>query len=154
VCGEVLREKSSPSDGEIRTVGKRIEDRFLSHLNLSRESTCYQKKLVNFWNQNQNKFICKASIHYGRKHLFKVVADLQMYNPVLLEYFLKEGQKYKRNVNAYEMKKGKRETTLDYLYDIETGKNSFLNYNIPEINELIEILEDEYGALRGRELKL
>jgi hypothetical protein len=32
------------------------------------------------------------------------------------------------------------------------GFNISQSYNIPEINALIEIIEDEYGALRGKDL--
>jgi hypothetical protein len=38
------------------------------------------------------------------------------------------------------------------LYDIKAGVNVFENYNIPEVFELIELIEDEYGALRGKDL--
>jgi len=152
VCGEVLREKSSPSHSG--KVGGRIENRFLSFLKMDRQTPNYLQLIVSFYNQYQNSFICKANIHYGKKHLFKVVIDMQMYQPVLFEYFLQEDRKHLFSVNAYELKKGKPETLLDYLWDIKTGVNSFQNYNVPEVNEVIEIIEDEYGALRGKDLQI
>lgn len=154
VCSDIMIAHTSPNKQAVKQVGFAIESTILKHLKLTRQSKNFEKSIASFWNKNHNDFICKANLHYGKKHLFKVVVDMQMYTPVLLDYFLKEDQKYKIDVNAYEMINGEPETTLDYLYAIKSGKNSSRAYNMPEINGLIEVLEDEYNALRGKELKL
>jgi hypothetical protein len=152
-CLKLMQAKGSGSKTLLEGAAKSIEDILLAHLDLTRSSKDFEKKVTKFWNKNHNNFICGANTHYGKKHLFKAVLDMQMASTVLLGFFLKEDQKYKMNVNSYEMIRGKPETVLDYLYNIKAGKNSGLNYNIPEINELVEILEDEYNALRGKDLK-
>ncbi len=162
VCGEVLREKATlwigdeerASTSHYSKVGERIDNRFLSFLKIDRQTPNYQQLIASFYNLHQNNFICKANTHYGKKHLFKVLIDMQMYQPVLFEYFLHEDRKNLFSVNAFEIKKGKPETLLGYLWDIKTGINSFQNYNIPEVYEVIEIIEDEYGALRGKDLQI
>ena len=57
-------------------------------------------------------------------------------------------------MNSYEMVDGVPETLLDYLHDIKSGKNTTLEYDIPQIIELIEILEDEYNPIRGKDIVL
>lgn len=147
--------KGSLHKDAIRNVGYEIETRLLIYLKLTKSHKNHEnheKSTTDFWNQNQNNFICKANTHYGKKHLFKVVIDMQMYTPVLLDYFFQEDRKQLFEVNAYEIVNGKPETLLDYLVDIKMGFNISQSYNIPEINALIEIIEDEYGALRGKDL--
>jgi hypothetical protein len=152
ICAEVMRAKTSTSRELLNKVGRNIEDRFLINLKINRQTENYQQQIIQLYNRHQDQFICKANTHYGKKHLFKVVVDMQMYSPVLLDYFFKEGREYMFEVNAYEIVGGKPETFLDYLYDIKAGVNFFENYNIPEVFELIELIEDEYGALRGKDL--
>jgi hypothetical protein len=152
-CLSLMHAKGSGVKNLVNGAGKAVESIFLKHLELTRDSRKYEQKIAQFWDKHHNSFVCPENTHYGRKHILKVVLDMQMYEPVLFDFFLKEDQKYKLNMNAYEMVNNNPETVLDYLDDIKNGKNLSFNYNIPEINELIEILEDEYKALRGKDLK-
>jgi hypothetical protein len=152
VCSKALHAHTDSSKEGANKIGTRIENLILSHLQITKNKKEYKKMISEFWNTNHNKFICEANTHYAKKHLFKIVIDMRIYDHVLLNYFLKEDQVHKFNVNAYEVVNKKPETVLDYLYDIKTGLNSSRPYNIPEIEELIEVLEDEYGALRGKDL--
>jgi hypothetical protein len=154
VCSKIMHAKNSQNKEIVDEVGKSIEKILLSYLDKSRSSKNYKKEIATFWNKYHESFICKQNTHYGNKHLFKVVVDMQMQTPVLLDYFLHEDNKYKINVNAYEIVEGKPETVLDYLDNIVTGNGGGLEYDIPAIKELIEIFEDEYKGLRGEELKL
>jgi hypothetical protein len=148
VCSGVQRD-----GGDIEVlnkIGRDVEAIFLRYLKISEQTPNYQKHIVQFYNRYQNQFICKATIHYGKKHLFKQIVDsMRGMTPLLLEYFFQEDREHVFDVNAYEMVNGKPETFLDYLYDIKNGVNEFRAYSIPEINGLIEVFEDEYGALRS-----
>ncbi len=144
--------------GELKNIGEILEKQIFKYNGWSKSETHdYKLRYKQFMDLHKNEFICKDTLNHHRQHLFKRVVDMKVYTPVLLNFFLKEGQEdqHKLDMNAYEVNQdGTKETILDYLKGIAGGAiKPDQRHNMAQIKDMIEILEDEFGALSGAELK-
>ena len=128
-----------------------FENSILSHLGVAVDSPDREKHISKFFNENNAKLICGEDTDEfirPNEHILKRSIALSEYDFLL---HAANSSKYTLDWNFYEMVDGKKETILDYLDMIINDEELALEYNIPELKELITVLEQS-GGKRGKEL--
>lgn len=149
----------------IRTRGMReepglvIENYILSFNGWDRSMPDYRALVSRFLNENGAEFVCANNTEiYPPQHFYKRVVNIQMYNQVLMDFFLQadanENSLYGLDFNVVEFgDDGEGETLLDYLDAILARPDVDENYDAGEIRELRETLVLFYGAKNARDLQ-
>ncbi|WP_370477074.1 hypothetical protein [Tamlana flava] len=153
--------------------GEKIEDVFLAHLKITRNTPDYKSQILDLWNTYSNCFVCKTKsaikpeLRYPT-HFLKRVVDFDMQAEVFDDFLLNDSEEFPIDVNAIEMVDGKGETLLDYLNKILSYPSEYkrdagyefeyfvapngIFYKGTVIKELREYLIEDYGAKKASEL--
>ncbi|MBD65030.1 MAG: hypothetical protein CME62_07470 [Halobacteriovoraceae bacterium] len=135
----------------------RIEDVFLRHLNINRNTPNYKNQIFELWNQNADSIICENS-SLVKPHLrtpqqfMKRVIDMNMDGLVFNEFLLAPDDGQTVNVNAVQVVNGEEETVLDYIEGILEDSSQHEHYDINEIFRLRHHLVNNFGALNARDV--
>jgi hypothetical protein len=157
-----------------KDIVKVVEDKILSHIKISRATPNYNDKIITFWNENKNDFICKGKVTEKTReseHLMKRAVALSIHNKVFYNFLLNNPN---TDVNAIEwvigdpaaseylseMQKvthapwgtGEPETILDYLDKILADPEASIRYVISDIKRLRKMLIDYFNAKTAKEL--
>jgi len=135
--------------------GEKIENHILDHLAISRQTEGYKTQVAGFWNANAQHLICTDTVAKLRGPILfmKRVVDMEMQKTILYGFLLSDPEDYAVTVNHTEFYNGKAETMLDFLDGILRDKARHVDYDIDEIQELREVLIEDYGAINARDLK-
>ncbi len=137
--------------------GEKIEDIFLYHLGITRDTPNYKQQVLELWNMYANCFVCelesfkKPHLRYPT-HFLKRVVDFGMMTEIFDEFLLEDSEEFPIDVNAVELVDGKGETLLDYLNKIIADPSKHIDYRLNVIKELREYLIEDYGAKTAAEL--
>ncbi len=116
----------------------------------SGSSKDFPKYFNKFLNDNNQNLICpafKAGVEsYPKQHFYKMLLA-SGFEEVFDEYFF-DFDDGDINYNAYEIVDGKKETIVDWAEKWKLRRNA----NVADIEDVIEILQDEFGAKRGIDL--
>ena len=130
-----------------------IENYFLDYNGWTRETKNYQAKVVQFWNENSENFICtNHRQRYKDQHFVMRVIEMRMYSPILIDWMMKDGKLYPFDFNAIQNLEGKRITSLDFIDSIINDPSIHPDYEMSEIRELREILVTFYDAKHAAKL--
>ncbi|WP_370477068.1 hypothetical protein [Tamlana flava] len=142
--------------------GEKIEDIFLYHLGITRDTPNYKQQILEFWNTYSNCFVCelesskKTELPYPT-HFLKRVVDFGLMTEIFDEFLLEDSEEFPIDVNAIEIVDGKGETLLDYLDKIIANPNRHQDVDdidnwLRVIKELRDYLIEDYGAKTAEEL--
>lgn len=137
-----------------KDIVKVMEDQILEYMKISRSTPNYKDKIITFWNDNKNGFVCHGKMNSKTReteHLMKRAIALSIHNKVFYEFLL-DTEDVEINPNAVEYVNGQPETVVDYLDKILADPNSSRKYVISDIKRLRKDLVNYYGAKSAREL--
>ena len=116
----------------------------------SGSSKDFPKYFNKFLNDNNQNLICpafKAGVEsYPKQHFYKMLLA-SGFEEVFDEYFF-DFDDGDINYNAFEIVDGKKETIVDWAEKWKLRRDA----NVADIEDVIEILQDEFGAKRGIDL--
>ena len=137
--------------------GEKIEDIFLAHLKIDRNTPNYKQQILDLWNTYSNCFVCKSpstlkpELPYPT-HFLKRVVDFDMQGEIFDEFLLNDSEEFPIDVNAIELVDGKGETLIDYLDKIIADPSKHKDYKLTVMKELRDYLIEDYGAKTAAEL--
>jgi hypothetical protein len=113
-----------------------------------------QRKLVEFWNHYVLGMICpSASNLFDQKHLYKRIIELGVHRGALTKYFLRDNIEFPVDMNAVEIgKDGKPTTILDYLDEILTTPELRRIYNAGRLMRLRRLIVVRFDGKRADEM--
>ncbi len=113
ICSQLQISKTTGDED----TGERIENHFLTHLGITRETKGYQLLITNFWNSHSQELICDngASGMRNPQAFMKRAIDMGMEGSALYDFILTDEDEYPVTVNHVQIVNGKKETVLDYV---------------------------------------
>lgn len=148
LCVRVLSARNATGE-DIPTL---IKNEFAKHLGINVTDPDYQTKVTQFWNANQNDFICsgKLSTQYREsEHLLKRMINLNEDSNFFYNFLLDD---MNVRVNAVENVDGKPETVIDFIDKILLTPEKQRYYSFDKLKKLRKMLVDYYGAKKAIDL--
>ena len=145
LCLSVLSARNATGE-DIPTL---IKNEFAKHLSINVADPDYQTKITQFWNANQNDFICSGKIqerYRESEHLLKRMINLNEDSNFFYRFLLKDKQV---DVNAIEYVDGEPETIIDFLDKIIPDPNKDRYYSKKELIKLRKNLIKHFGAKKA-----
>jgi hypothetical protein len=156
-----------------KNIVETMEDYMLDHLGLSRSTPDYGDKLIAYYNDHKNEFICEGRIHSGTRtseHIMKRAIALSIHNQVFDEFFFDtenidvdvnavewvvpdpEASSYQANLKHAPWGAGEPETLIDYLDKALADPDASRKYVVREVQALREALIEQYNGKTAKEL--
>jgi hypothetical protein len=156
-----------------KDIVKVVEDKILSHIKISRATPNYNDKIITFWNENKNDFICKGKVTEKTReseHLMKRAVALSIHNKVFYNFLLKSratdvnavewvandtegrGRADMHNVTHAPWGTGEPETIVDYLDKILADPEAAKVYVIDDIVRLRRVVKKVFNGKTAKEL--
>ncbi|WP_027671329.1 hypothetical protein [Rheinheimera baltica] len=129
-----------------------IKNEFAKHLGINVTDPDYQTKVTQFWNTNQNDFICLGKIntqYRESEHLLKRMINLGEDSNFFYRFLLKDKQV---DVNAVEYVDGEPETIIDFIDKILLTPEMQRYYSVKELQKLRKNLIKHFGAKKAVDL--
>ena len=129
-----------------------IKNEFAKHLGINVTDADYQTKVTQFWNANQNDFICSGKIntqYRESEHLLKRMINLNEDSNFFYRFLLKDKQV---DVNAVEYVDGEPETIIDFIDKILLTPEMQRYYSVKELQKLRKNLIKHFGAKKAIDL--
>lgn len=155
---------------------KIMEDQLLGYLNITRDTSNYNERIIRFWNENKNDFICKGRVDSATReseHLMKRAVALSLIGTVFDEFFFNADElEFDYNAVEYVIPFssntgqspsigsvtngawgiGVPETLLDYLNKIIADPMSRKKFVVEQVIDLRDSLKEEFNAKTAIEL--
>lgn len=129
-----------------------FEMMILDYLDIDKARTpSYRITMRDFWNEHHEQMTCTSPApgHISPQHLLKRVVEMQGTSSFFFRYFLADRQ---LNVNAVEIRDGRRETLVDYLDWAIFLPEAEQLYDVSALRRLRAFLIDHMGAKRAADL--
>ena len=129
-----------------------IKNEFAKHLGINLTDPDYQTKVTQFWNANQNDFICSGKLntqYRESEHFLKRMINLNEDSNFFYRFLLKDKQV---DVNAVEYVDGELETIIDFLDKIIPDPNKDRYYSKKVLIKLRKNLIKHFGAKKAIDL--
>jgi len=148
LCGQLQLAYST--DMTPKQIDTSIENLILQHINTTRRSEDYQKRITTFWNRKAQFLICtvKTPVSRSPQHFLKRAIDFNLHRGVFNKFLYKNRKLLRKTVNHIELYNGKRETILDYVENILNSKDQN-QYDIGELLVIQTTLKKYFGALNA-----
>ena len=155
---------------------KTMEDQLLGYLSITRDTSNYNERIIRFWNENTNDFICKGRVDSATReseHLMKRAVALSLIGTVFDEFFFNTDElEFDYNAVEYVIPFssntgqspsigsvtngawgiGVPETLLDYLNKIIADPMSRKQFVVEQVIDLRDSLKEEFNAKTAIEL--
>lgn len=153
LCRTLSKYAQNQLDGNI---GDDFETYLLEFSGLDKSSISYKKQLADFWNKNSAEFICKANGNstYPEQHLLHRVVRQGFTTLVLKDYLFSTPEVFPIDPNVVSINQyGQTETIIDYIDRLLLVPNAEEDFNTGHIREVRDIIENDFGGKRARELQ-
>ena len=148
LCVRVLSARNATGED----IPSLIKNEFAKHLGINVTDADYQTKVTQFWNANQNDFICSGKIntqYRESEHLLKRMINLNEDSNFFYRFLLKDRQV---DVNAVEYVDGEPETIIDFIDKILLTPEMQRYYSVKELQKLKKNLIKHFGAKKAVDL--
>jgi len=152
LCRTLSRYAETDQDVNIE---EKIEETLLKYSGIDSIQSDYKAKIARFWNINSSNVICKPNVNdaFPEQHFFSraILQDFPI--SVFKNYFFRDNKNFPINPNIVIVNQhGSRETILDYIDSILLLPDVRQRYNIHQIREVRDIIANDFGGKRFREL--
>lgn len=137
------------------SMGDKIEEYLLKYSGVDRSLTGYKARLAEFWNTYSSDIICRAngSNSFPKQHFFSraIIHDFPIW--VFKDYFFNDSINFPIDPNVITVNQyGQKETILDYIDRVLSDPDAADSLNDHHIKEIRDIIENDFGGKRVREL--
>jgi hypothetical protein len=111
----------------------------------------YREAIRKFWNTHHEQMVCTSIVrgYTSPQHLLKRVVEMRSSSSFYFDYFL---QDRRLNVNAVELRGGRKETLVDYLENILARPDAEDIYDTKKARRLRQFLVELMDGKRAEEL--
>ena len=152
LCRTLIRYAENDQD---KPIGEEIEEILLKWSRVDDNVQNYNIQIAHFFNINSDRIICKPNGNnsFPKQHFF--IRAIRQDFPISLfkEYLFSDAIFFPIDPNVVtENQYGEKETVLDYLDEIFSDNTRHDRYNMHQIREIREIIVNDFGGKRAREL--
>lgn len=169
--GDRLCYEMAEANARGKNIVETMEDYMLDHLGLNRSTPDYGDKLIAYYNDHKNDFICEGRIHSGTRtseHIMKRAIALSIHNKVLYEFLLNnehtdvnavewivpdpKASSHQANLTHAPWGTGEPETVIDYLDKVIASPEFSRRYVESDILRLRRVIENVFNGKTAKEL--